>query len=192
MHKRIFAFITILSLVSISPALTAKEWSWAEWASQGVNEALKRAEVYRQQAKELIEKAEESLQKSIQAIKEEFAKPELVGQYSEKTKMYMISVELPGYDSKNIEVEIHPNNVVTIEAFKQVTKEEKTDRGIIIKEVSKEAFRKAFQIPQEIIITDMAKIKAEYKKGILHVSIPAKKVKEEKKDASVKVKVTTK
>jgi len=180
MNKRIFALITMVSLTPIQPALAAMEWSWSEWGAgyalgMGIATALQETTVGNFAARV-------DLQEFSQRTKELHATPEEVfGQYKkrsfgphqpDKPATSMLSVNLPGYDNKTIEVEIHPNNTVLIKAFrKQRVREEKDDQGTIFKEVSQKSFRKEFPIPQEITITDMIQITAEYQNNILRIRI---------------------
>jgi len=92
-------------------------------------------------------------------------------------------VEIPGVDPKNINVEVE-NNVLKVEAKVEEKKEIK-EKGYYTKELGTRYFRRQVSLPVDVI---GEKAEAEYKDGILKISIPKaepKKVKENK----IKVKI---
>jgi HSP20 family protein len=102
---------------------------------------------------------------------------------SETEKEVVAEVELPGVDPKDINVEVR-NNILKLEA-KTKKKEEKKKKGYYRKEISAGFYRRAVPLPVEVI---GEKAKAEYKDGILKISVP-KKEKTKKKIKSIQVKV---
>ena len=94
-------------------------------------------------------------------------------------------VELPGVDPKNIEVEVK-DNVLKVEAKAEEKKEVK-ERGYYRKEMGARYFKRQVSLPTEVI---GEKAEAEYKEGVLKITIPKVKPtkKEEKKGIKIKIK----
>ena len=105
----------------------------------------------------------------------------------ETDKEVIAEVELPGVDPKKIDVKIE-DNVLKIEARVEEKKEEK-GRGYYRKELSSGYCKRAISLPIEV---KEDKAKAEYKDGILRVSIPKKETRKAKVGKTVKVEVKSK
>lgn len=107
----------------------------------------------------------------------------------ETEKEVVAEVELPGVDPKDIDIEVK-DNYLKIEAKKEEKKEEK-EKGYYRKELSKGYYKRVVPLPVEVI---GEKAEADYKEGILKITIPKVKPskKEEKKGIKVKVKGTKK
>ena len=102
----------------------------------------------------------------------------------EKDNNVVAEVELPGVDSKNVEVEVK-DNVLNIQAKTEEKKEEK-GKGYFRREISTGFFKRSVPLPVEVI---GEKAEASFKEGILKVIIPkAKQKKEKKKGIKIKVK----
>jgi HSP20 family protein len=86
---------------------------------------------------------------------------------SETDKAYEITAELPGMDEKNVEVKV-ANGVLTIKGEKQDDKEEKK-KNYYRRERSFGSFERSFQVPEGV---DSDKIEANFKKGVLSVTLP--------------------
>jgi HSP20 family protein len=86
---------------------------------------------------------------------------------SETDKAYEITAELPGMDEKNIEVKL-ANDVLTIKGEKQDETEEKR-KDYYMRERSFGSFQRSFQVPDGV---DADKIEANFKKGVLTVTLP--------------------
>jgi HSP20 family protein len=84
-------------------------------------------------------------------------------------KAYEITAELPGIDEKKVEVKV-ANGVLTIKGEKQEEKEEKK-KDYYVRERSFGSFERAFQVPDGV---DTDKIEANFKKGVLTVTLPKK------------------
>jgi HSP20 family protein len=99
---------------------------------------------------------------------------------AEKDKEYEITAELPGLDESNIEVKV-AGDMLTIKGEKQAEKEEK-QKDYYLAERSYGAFERSFRMPDGV---DAEKIAAEFKKGVLTVTLPktAEAQKQEKKIA---------
>ena len=99
---------------------------------------------------------------------------------SDTDKAYEITAELPGMDEKNVDVKLI-NGVLTIKGEKQDDKEEKK-KDYYMRERSFGSFQRSFQVPEGV---DTDKIEANFKRGILTVTLPksAEAQKAEKKIA---------
>jgi len=84
-------------------------------------------------------------------------------------KAYEITAELPGMDEKNVEVKV-ANGVLTIKGEKEEDKEEKK-KDYYVRERNFGSFERSFQVPDGV---DADKIEANFKKGVLTVTLPKK------------------
>jgi len=85
-------------------------------------------------------------------------------------KEYVISAELPGVDEKDISLELKGDALI-IKAEKQ--REKKTeDKGYYRVERRYGSFQRVLAVPED---ADAEGIKANYKKGVLTVTLPRKK-----------------
>jgi HSP20 family protein len=78
-----------------------------------------------------------------------------------------VSIELPGIDEKDVDVAI-ANDVLTVRGEKKDYREEKR-KGFYLAERSYGAFHRSIPLPPGV---DSDKAKAEFKKGILTISLP--------------------
>lgn len=85
----------------------------------------------------------------------------------ETEKEYSMEVELPGLSEKDIEVKIE-ENLLTL-ASKKEEKQEEKKQGYLVRERRKPEFKRSFVLPEEI---NREKIKAEFKNGLLTVTLP--------------------
>jgi HSP20 family protein len=88
---------------------------------------------------------------------------------AESEKAYEIMAELPGMDEKNIEVKV-ANGYLTIKGEKQEEKEEKK-KDYYLHERQFGSFERSFEMPEGV---DADKIEANFKKGVLTVTLPKK------------------
>ncbi|MGB3974858.1 MAG: Hsp20/alpha crystallin family protein [bacterium] len=103
---------------------------------------------------------------------------------SETDKEYSITVELPGVDEKNIELELIENTLKIRGEKKQET--EKKDKNYHCVERSYGSFQRSLTLPED---ADQEAIRAEYKNGIMTISIPRKpELKPESKKIEIKSK----
>ncbi len=93
----------------------------------------------------------------------------------------VLEAELPGMDEKDIEVRVE-DNVLTIKGERKFEKEAKEENYYRMERYYG-AFQRSFTLPSNV---DVDKIKAEYKKGILKVTMPKK---EETKPKQIKIEV---
>jgi len=87
----------------------------------------------------------------------------------ESEKAYELTAELPGMDEKNIEVKV-VNGSLTIKGEKQEEKEEKK-KDYYLHERNFGSFERSFGLPEGV---DADKIEANFKKGVLTVTLPKK------------------
>ena len=86
---------------------------------------------------------------------------------SEGDKEFRVTVELPGVDEKNVELSLN-QNVLTIKGEKKFEKEE-TEKNFTRIERTYGSFYRAIPFATDL---DESKVRAEYKKGILYVTLP--------------------
>ncbi len=102
----------------------------------------------------------------------------------ESDKAYEITVELPGMDEKNIDVKI-VNGGLKIKGEKKEEKEEK-EKDYYLSERRYGSFERYFSLPEGV---DTDKIEANFKKGVLTVTLP-KKAEAQKPAKKIEVKAT--
>ena len=100
---------------------------------------------------------------------------------SEGEKDITLKAELPGIDKKDVHVEIN-DGVITLRGERKLEKEEKKENYHRL-ERSYGTFNRSFTLPTTV---DSGKVKANYKDGILEVTLPRK---EEAKPKSIPVEV---
>lgn len=88
---------------------------------------------------------------------------------TEGDKAYEITAELPGMDEKNIDVKV-VNGGLTIKGEKKDEKEEKK-KDYYVSERRYGSFERYFRLPEGV---DADKIEANFKKGVLIVTLPKK------------------
>ena len=99
----------------------------------------------------------------------------------EGEKDITLKAELPGIDKKDVHVEIN-DGVITLRGKRKLEKEEKKENYHRL-ERSYGTFNRSFTLPTTV---DSGKVKANYKDGILEVTLPRK---EEAKPKSIPVEV---
>jgi HSP20 family protein len=85
----------------------------------------------------------------------------------EDDKAYTVSAELPGLDEKDVTVSVKGGALV-IEGEKRREKEHK-DKDSYLSERSYGAFKRSFALPDDV---DSGKVKADFAKGVLTVTLP--------------------
>jgi len=100
---------------------------------------------------------------------------------SEGEKDITLKAELPGIDKKDVHVEIN-DGVITLRGERKIEKEDKKEHYHRV-ERSYGSFNRSFTLPTTV---DSGKVKANYKDGILEVTLPRK---EEAKPKSIPVEV---
>ena len=103
----------------------------------------------------------------------------------EKDGAYEIAVDLPGFKKDQINLELQ-NGYLTVSAAKGLDKDEKTEKGKLIRqERYAGAMQRSFYVGEDVTQED---IKGEYKHGILKLFVPKKEAKpvvEEKKHITI-------
>ncbi len=93
-----------------------------------------------------------------------------------------LKAELPGVDSKDVDVRVE-NNVLTLRGERKVDREVKRESYHRV-ERAYGSFSRSFTLPT---VVDTEKIKAEYRDGVLHLTLPKK---EEAKPRQISIKVS--
>ena len=88
----------------------------------------------------------------------------------ELDKSYELSFTLPGFDKENIGVSVK-NNTLKLKAEKTESKEEE-DLKYLTREMAQGSYERNIDLPENV---NTDKISAEYKSGILSLSIPKTK-----------------
>jgi HSP20 family protein len=101
---------------------------------------------------------------------------------SEDGKAYKIAAELPGLDSKDIELVVSGDTLV-LKGEKREEKEEK-GKNTYLSERSYGAFQRSFMLPEGV---DRDKVAAEFSKGVLTITLP-KKPEAQKPEKRIEVK----
>jgi HSP20 family protein len=101
----------------------------------------------------------------------------------EDEKNYVLDFAIPGIDKKDLKIDMN-EDVLTISSEVKNESEEKKD-GYKRKEFSYSAFSRSFYIPENV---DREKIGANYKDGVLTVSLP--KHEEEKNKISKTIEIS--
>lgn len=93
----------------------------------------------------------------------------------EKDNKYTIEMDIPGFDKKDVNIEVK-NNYLTVTAEKNFEDEEK-DKNYIRRERSYGRFERFFDLGD----LDSEKIEAKFKDGMLKITVPKKEELENKK-----------
>lgn len=88
---------------------------------------------------------------------------------AEKDNMFEVTADLPGMDEKNIEVKL-ADGILTVKGSRDESKEEKK-KDHYVSERRFGSFERAFQVPGSV---DADKIDAQFKNGVLTISLPKK------------------
>ena len=94
----------------------------------------------------------------------------------------VLKAELPGIDSKDVDIRLE-NNVLTLRGERKLDEEVKRDNYHRV-ERSYGTFTRSFTLPT---VVDQEKIKAEYKDGVLRVTLPKH---EEAKPKQISIAIT--
>jgi HSP20 family protein len=96
--------------------------------------------------------------------------------YSVKGDKLDVRVELPGVDPKDVDISL-TGNMLTIKGERKTEKEVK-EENYYMREIGMGRFERTLNLPEGV---DTEKIKAAYKNGILHITMPAGAVKASRK-----------
>ncbi|NCB49251.1 MAG: Hsp20/alpha crystallin family protein [Alphaproteobacteria bacterium] len=100
----------------------------------------------------------------------------------EKKDKYLLKVELPGIDEKDMALS-YEDGLLTISGEKKSETEEK-EKNYYLKECSYGSFKRSIRLPENIVEN---KIEAHFKKGVLKIEIP-KKEETEPKSRQIEIK----
>jgi HSP20 family protein len=90
----------------------------------------------------------------------------------ETDSAYELEMAVPGMEKKDFKIELEQDTLV-ISAQRESNSEEKSEDGKYSrKEFSYQSFRRAFHLPENSV--NDTEISANYKDGILHISVPKK------------------
>lgn len=89
----------------------------------------------------------------------------------ENNDVYDLEMAAPGMEKKDSKIELD-NETLTISAEKEVNREEDQNHRMVRREFTYTSFTRTFKLAKEVV--DESKIKASYKNGILHITIPKK------------------
>ena len=98
----------------------------------------------------------------------------------EKDNKYYIELDAPGFDKKDINIEVK-DGYLTIKASKETEDKEET-KNYIRRERVVGSFTKSFALGD----VDTDKIDAKFENGILNITVPKKEIQENKKYIEVK------
>ena len=96
--------------------------------------------------------------------------PEMKLDVSEEDKAFIVRAEIPGVKKDDIKVDVD-GNLVSVRAEVRQEKEEKQDEKIVYSERSYGMASRSFTLPGEV---DAGGAKAEYKDGLLSLTLPKK------------------
>jgi len=99
----------------------------------------------------------------------------------EDEEKYVVEAELPGFDKKDIDINI-TDDILTIKAARK-KEEEKKDKNYYYAERSYGEFVRSVRLPYEV---DKKSIKAKYNNGVLELTLPKTK---EAKEKTTKIEV---
>ncbi|MCS7150809.1 MAG: Hsp20/alpha crystallin family protein [Endomicrobia bacterium] len=99
----------------------------------------------------------------------------------EDADKYVVEAELPGFDKKDIDVNI-TDDILTIKATRK-QEQEKKDKNYYYAERSYGEFVRSLRLPSEV---DKKGVKAKYNNGVLELTLPKTK---EAKEKSTKVEI---
>jgi HSP20 family molecular chaperone IbpA len=89
----------------------------------------------------------------------------------EEENSYVLEAELPGTTEKDIDVKVE-NDLLQISTEKEEEKEEK-NKGYLMREIRSASYHRSFVLPKD---TDREKIEANFKNGLLTLTIPKTEV----------------
>lgn len=103
----------------------------------------------------------------------------------ETDKEFIVELAAPGMDKKDFNIELE-NNLLTISTEKKDEIEEKDANGNYFrKEFNYHSFQRSFRVPENIV--NVEKIQANYKDGVLNITLPKMEEKAAKASRQIKI-----
>ena len=100
----------------------------------------------------------------------------------ENEKEFILITDLPGFEKKNVNIEIEENRVLSIAANSKIN-EESNDEFYRIRERNDGSYHRKFDLPENVVIN---KIDAQFNNGSLVIKLPkAKEVKSENRKIKI-------
>ena len=100
----------------------------------------------------------------------------------ENEKEFILITDLPGFDKKNVNIEIEENRNLSISANSKIN-EESNDEFYRIRERNDGSYHRKFDLPENVVIN---KIDAQFNNGSLIIKLPkAKEVKSENRKIKI-------
>ena len=100
----------------------------------------------------------------------------------ENEKEFILITDLPGFDKKNVNIEIEENRALSITANSKIN-EESNDEFYRIRERNDGSYHLKFDLPENVVIN---KINAQFNNGALIIKLPkAKEVKSENRKLKI-------
>ena len=100
----------------------------------------------------------------------------------ENEKEFILITDLPGFDKKNVNIEIEENRNLSISANSKIN-EESNDEFYRIRERNDGSYHRKFDLPENVVIN---KINAQFNNGSLVIKLPkAKEVKSENRKIKI-------
>lgn len=93
-------------------------------------------------------------------------------------KEYIVAMELPGVDEKDISIEVSKGTLVISGEKKQELEDKDEQRGMYRVERSYGSFQRALALPED---ADVDNIKAGFDKGVLRVTVPRTEIRDTKR-----------
>ena len=101
----------------------------------------------------------------------------------ENDEEFVLTADFPGFDKKNLNIEVEENGVLNINANSKINKESNGPL-YLIRERNSGSYNRKFNLPENAIVE---KINAQFKNGLLTVNIPkAKEIEPESKKIKIR------
>jgi HSP20 family protein len=97
-----------------------------------------------------------------------------------KDGSYVIELAVPGFDKKDIDIDINGNNLTVSGKYSKETEDREKDKRYHYRELRKGSFSRSVTLPENI---DAGKVSATFDAGVLKIEMPAQRVAESKKVA---------